>query len=101
MLPSTLVPKGLTMKAVVFHAIGDIRLEDVPEPTLQEPTDAIVRITASAICGTDLHFVRGTFSGMKEGTILGHEAVGVVEQIGDGVRNLSIGDRVVIPSTIA
>lgn len=89
------------MKAVVFHAIGDIRLEDVPEPTIQEPTDAIVRITASAICGTDLHFIRGTFSGMKEGTILGHEAVGVVEQIGPGVRNLNIGDRVVVPSTIA
>jgi threonine dehydrogenase-like Zn-dependent dehydrogenase len=89
------------MKAVVFHGIGDIRLDEVPEPTLQEATDAIVRITASAICGTDLHFVRGTFSGMKEGTILGHEGVGVIEQIGDGVRNLSVGDRVVIPSTIA
>lgn len=89
------------MKAVVFHAIGDIRLEDVPEPQIQEATDAIVRITASAICGTDLHFVRGTFSGMKPGTVLGHEAVGVVEQVGDGVRNLSVGDRVVVPSTIA
>jgi threonine dehydrogenase-like Zn-dependent dehydrogenase len=89
------------MKAVVFHAIGDIRLEDVPDPTIQEATDAIVRLTASAICGTDLHFIRGTFSGMKEGTILGHEGVGIVEQIGAGVRNLNVGDRVVIPSTIA
>jgi threonine dehydrogenase-like Zn-dependent dehydrogenase len=89
------------MKAVVFHDIGDIRLDDVPEPTLKEPMDAIVRITTSAICGTDLHFVRGTFSGMKAGTILGHEAVGIVEQLGSGVRNLSVGDRVVIPSTIA
>lgn len=89
------------MKAVVFHDIGDIRLEDVPEPQLQDPQDAIVRITTSAICGTDLHFVRGTFSGMKQGTILGHEAVGVVESIGPNVRNLSVGDRVVIPSTIA
>lgn len=88
------------MKAVVFHGVGDIRLDDVPEPALQEPTDAIVRITASAICGTDLHFVRGTFAGMKAGTILGHEAVGVVEQIGTSVRNLAVGDRVVIPSTI-
>jgi threonine dehydrogenase-like Zn-dependent dehydrogenase len=91
----------MTMKAVVFHDIGDIRLEDVPEPTIQDETDAIVRITTSAICGTDLHFVRGTFSGMQEGTILGHEAVGVVEQIGSKVRNMSVGDRVVIPSTIA
>jgi len=89
------------MKAVVFHDIGDIRLDDVPEPTIKEPMDAIVRITTSAICGTDLHFVRGTFSGMKAGTILGHEAVGIVEQLGSGVRNLSVGDRVVIPSTIA
>jgi threonine dehydrogenase-like Zn-dependent dehydrogenase len=48
------------MKAVVFHGVGDIRLDDVPEPAIQEPTDAIVRLTASAICGTDLHFVRGT-----------------------------------------
>jgi threonine dehydrogenase-like Zn-dependent dehydrogenase len=88
------------MKAVVFHDVGDIRLEDVPEPALQQPTDAIVRITVSAICGTDLHFVRGTFSGMQDGTILGHEAVGVVDQVGSAVRNLSVGDRVVIPSTI-
>jgi len=89
------------MKAVVFHGIGDIRVEEVPEPTLREPTDAIVRLTASAICGTDLHFIRGTVSGMKPGTILGHEGVGVVEQLGSNVRNLEVGDRVVIPSTIA
>src|SRR3954452_19873559 len=89
------------MKAVVFHGVGDIRLDDVPEPIIQEPTDAIVRLTASAICGTDLHFVRGTMPGTKEGRIIGHEGVGVVEQIGEHVRNLSEGDRVVIPSTIA
>jgi threonine dehydrogenase-like Zn-dependent dehydrogenase len=71
------------MKAVVFHAVGDIRLDDVPEPTIQEPTDAIVRLTASAICGTDLHFVRGSMSGMKPGTILGHEGVGTIEEVGD------------------
>ncbi|HYO58619.1 zinc-dependent alcohol dehydrogenase [Archangium sp.] len=89
------------MKAVVFHGIGDIRLEDVPEPIIQQDTDAIVKLTASAICGTDLHFVRGTFPGMKAGTILGHEGVGVVEAMGRDVRNLRVGDRVVIPSTIA
>jgi threonine dehydrogenase-like Zn-dependent dehydrogenase len=89
------------MKAVVWHGIGDIRLDDVPEPKIKEPTDAIVRLTASAICGTDLHFVRGTVPNMKEGTILGHEGVGVVEQLGPDVRNLKVGDRVVIPSTIA
>jgi threonine dehydrogenase-like Zn-dependent dehydrogenase len=89
------------MKAIVYHGIGDIRLDDVPEPSLQAPTDAIVRITASAICGTDLHFVRGTMSGVEPGTVLGHEAVGVVEQVGKDVRNLRPGDRVVVPSTIA
>jgi len=89
------------MKAIVFHGIGDIRLDDVPEPRLQAPTDAIVRLSASAICGTDLHIVRGTLSGMKPGTVLGHEGVGLVEEVGEGVRNLREGDRVVIPSTIA
>lgn len=88
------------MKAVVYHGVGDIRLDDVAEPTIQEPTDATVRLTLSAICGTDLHFVRGTMPGTKEGRILGHEGVGVVEEIGEHVRNLVPGDRVVIPSTI-
>ena len=89
------------MKAVVFHGVGDIRLDDVPEPTIQRPTDAIVRITSSAICGTDLHFIRGSAPDMEPGTILGHEGVGVVEALGADVRNLEVGDRVLIPSTIA
>src|SRR5690348_5624118 len=88
------------MRAVVFHGVGDIRLENVSEPKLREPTDAIVRLTASAICGTDLHFIRGTLPGMRPGTILGHEGVGVIEALGRDVRNLRVGDRVVIPSTI-
>jgi threonine dehydrogenase-like Zn-dependent dehydrogenase len=86
---------------VVFHGVGDIRLEDVPEPTIQAPTNAIVRLTASAICGTDLHTVRGTMAMMKPGTILGHEGVGIVEEICSDVRNFRVGDRVVIASTIA
>jgi threonine dehydrogenase-like Zn-dependent dehydrogenase len=89
------------MKAVVWHDIGDIRLDDVPEPTIQEPTDAIVKITTSAICGTDLHLVRGTMPGMKPGTVLGHEAVGEVVEVGPEVRNFEPGDRVVVPSTIS
>lgn len=89
------------MKAIVFHGIGDVRLDDVREPELKEPTDAIVRITTSAICGTDLHFIRGTVADMKPGTVLGHEGVGIVEEVGRGVRNFKKGDRVVIPSTIA
>jgi threonine dehydrogenase-like Zn-dependent dehydrogenase len=68
----------------------------VPSPKLEQPTDAIVALTTSAICGTDLHLVRGTLTGMKPGTILGHEGVGVVEEVGRDVRNLKAGDRVVI-----
>ncbi len=71
----------------------------VPDPRTEQPTDAVVRLTASAICGTDLHFVRGTFTGMKQGTILGHEGVGIVEQLGPMVRNFDVGDRVAICST--
>ena len=89
------------MKAVVFHGVGDIRLDTVPEPKIHKPNDAIVRLTASAICGTDLHMIRGTIAGMKPGTILGHEGVGMVEEVGSAVRNFKKGDRVVIGSTIA
>ena len=89
------------MKAVVYHDIGDIRLDDVPEPKIEDSNDAVVRMTNSAICGTDLHMVRGTMPGMEPGTILGHEGVGIVEEIGRNVRDFAEGDRVVIPSTIA
>jgi threonine dehydrogenase-like Zn-dependent dehydrogenase len=88
------------MKAVVWHGVGDIRLDEVPEPKIQDAYDAIVRITTSAICGTDLHFVRGTMPGLESGRVLGHEAVGVVEETGPGVRNFRPGDRVVVPSTV-
>lgn len=88
------------MKAVVWHAPGDIRLDTVPDPSVQDPFDAVVRVTTSAICGTDLHFVRGTMSGMSQGRVLGHECVGVVEEVGSGVRNLRAGDRVVVGSTV-
>ena len=88
------------MKAVVFHGPGDIRLDEVPKPKLKDKTDAIVRLTLSAICGTDLHFIRGTLPGVKSGTVLGHEGVGVVESVGDEVRNFRPGDRVLIPSTV-
>jgi threonine dehydrogenase-like Zn-dependent dehydrogenase len=88
------------MKAVVWHGVGDIRMEEVPDPKILEPSDAIIRITRSAICGTDLHLVRGTMPGMQPGTVLGHEAVGVVEDVGPAVRGFTPGDRVVVTSTI-
>src|SRR5581483_1063743 len=89
------------MKAVVFHGAGDIRMDDVPQPRIQQETDAIVRLTASAICGTDLHMIRGTLSGMKPGRILGHEGVGTVEEVGAAVTNFTPGDRVLLLSTVA
>jgi len=88
------------MKAVVWHDVGDIRVDEVPDPKILEPSDAVIRITRSAICGTDLHLVRGTMPGMQPGTVLGHEAVGVVEDVGPAVRGFTPGDRVVVTSTI-
>ena len=92
--PGSAVPiRRYHVKAVVWHGIGDIRLDTVPDPAVQEPTDAVIRITRSAICGTDLHFVRGTMAPMAEGTVLGHEAVGVVEAVGADIRGFTPGDR--------
>ncbi len=89
------------MKAVVWQGPGQIDLQDVPDPRIEQPSDAVVRLTMSAICGTDLHMIRGTLPGMVPGTVLGHEGVGIVEAVGPEVRGFTPGDRVVIPSTIA
>jgi threonine dehydrogenase-like Zn-dependent dehydrogenase len=89
------------MKAVVFHGIGDVRLDDLPDPSIEQPPDAIVRLTSSsAICGTDLHSIRGTMAGAREGCILGHERVGVVEELGDHVRTGSIDPTALISQQI-
>ncbi|MDG4824564.1 alcohol dehydrogenase catalytic domain-containing protein [Asanoa sp. WMMD1127] len=88
------------MRGVVFHGVGDIRVDNVADPKLETPSDAIVRITTAAICGTDLHFVRGTAPGMRPGTILGHEGVGVVEEVGQGVRNHVPGERVLLSAVL-
>jgi threonine dehydrogenase-like Zn-dependent dehydrogenase len=88
------------MKAVVWQAPGHIDVEEVPDARIEQPGDAVVRLTMSAICGTDLHMVRGTMPDMVAGTVLGHEGVGVVEAVGKDVRGFKPGDRVVIPSTI-
>lgn len=89
------------MKALVWHGEGDIRLDSIDDPTILDPNDAIVRITRSAICGTDLHFIRGTMTGMKEGTVLGHEAVAEIAAVGSSVRRFAPGDRVVVSSTMS
>jgi threonine dehydrogenase-like Zn-dependent dehydrogenase len=89
------------MKAVAFHGKRDVRVDTVPDPTIEEPTDAIVRITSSGICGSDLHLyeVMGAF--MDEGDILGHEPMGIVEAVGSAVEHIAPGDRVVIPFNIS
>src|ERR671916_761028 len=89
------------MRAVVWHGKRDVRVDTVPDPTIQEPTDAIVRITSSGICGSDLHLYEVLAPFMGAGDILGHEPMGVVEEVGAEVGNLAQGDRVVIPFQIA
>ena len=89
------------MKAVVWHGRGDVRTETVPDPTIQEPTDAIVRITSTGLCGSDLHLYSVMAPFMTAGDVLGHEPMGIVEAVGAGVPNLSVGDRVVVPFNIA
>jgi len=84
------------MRATTIHAAGDIRVEDVPEPTLRRPTDAIVRVTAGCICGSDLWPYRGA-NPIRPGATIGHECVGVVEEVGDEVRDVRVGDFVVVP----
>ena len=89
------------MKAVTWHGKRDVRVEDVPDPTISEPTDIVVRITSTAICGSDLHLYEVLTMWMTPGDILGHEPMGVVEAVGAEVRHVSIGDRVVIPFNIS
>ena len=89
------------MKAACWFGVGDVRIEDVPDPVLLNPRDAIVKVTLSAICGSDLHLYNGYIPTMQEGDILGHEFMGEVVAKGENVENLQIGDRVVVPFTIA
>src|SRR5918997_470325 len=89
------------MKALTWHGKRDVQVDDVPDPTIQEPTDAIIRITTTAICGSDLHLYEVLDPFRNEGDILGHEPIGLVEEVGPEVTNLQAGDRVVIPFQIA
>jgi threonine dehydrogenase-like Zn-dependent dehydrogenase len=89
------------MKALTFHGEQDVRVDEVPDPRIEEPTDAIIKVTSTAICGSDLHLygVLGMF--IDEGDILGHEPMGIVEEVGSAVENISPGDRVVVPFNIS
>lgn len=84
------------MKALVYHGPGKKGLEEKPKPTVQEPTDAVVKITRTTICGTDLHIMNGDVPTVTDDRILGHEGVGVIEDVGTGVSNFHIGDKVLI-----
>src|SRR3954451_21350481 len=89
------------MKAVVWNGKRDVRVERVADPSIEEPTDAIVRVTTTNICGSDLHLYETLGAFMDVGDILGHEPMGVVEEVGSEVTQISVGDRVVVPFQIS
>ena len=89
------------MRALVWHGKHDVRVDTVDDPEILNPRDAIIKITSTAICGSDLHLYDGYIPTMQKGDILGHEFMGEVVEVGDAVKNLRIGDRVVVPFTIA
>lgn len=86
------------MKALVYHGPGMKKWEDVPGPQIQDPTDVIVRVDTTTICGTDLHILSGDVPAVTEGRILGHEAVGVVTEVGSAITGFKAGDRVLVPA---
>jgi threonine dehydrogenase-like Zn-dependent dehydrogenase len=88
------------MKALVWHGKNDIRCDNVPDPGIEEARDAIIKVTSCAICGSDLHLYDGFMPGMQNGDIMGHETMGEVVEVGSSVKNLKVGERVVIPFTI-
>jgi threonine dehydrogenase-like Zn-dependent dehydrogenase len=89
------------MKALCWHGKSDIRCETVPDPKIEAPRDAIIKVTACAICGSDLHIFNGVIPEMKRGDIIGHETMGEIVEVGSENKKLKVGDRVVVPFTIA
>ena len=89
------------MKAVTWHGKRDVRVDTVPDPKIEEPTDAIIEVTSTNICGSDLHLYETLGAFMNTGDILGHEPMGIVRDVGAAVDTLSVGDRVVIPFQIS
>src|SRR6187431_818653 len=89
------------MRALTWHGKHDIRCESVPDPKIEAPTDAVIKITSCAICGSDLHIYNGVIPDVHSGDVLGHENMGEVVEVGSDVANLKVGDRVVVPFVIA
>jgi threonine dehydrogenase-like Zn-dependent dehydrogenase len=88
------------MKALRWHGKGDIRCETVPDPQIEDPRDAIIKVTSCAICGSDLHLYNHFMPGMEKGDIMGHEFMGEVVEVGSSTKNLKVGERIVVPFTI-
>jgi alcohol dehydrogenase len=86
------------MKALVYHGPGQKAWEEVPDASVKEPTDVVVRVDTTTICGTDLHILQGDVAAVTDGRILGHEAVGTVTEVGEAVKGFSVGDRVLVPA---
>ncbi|MCI0781746.1 MAG: alcohol dehydrogenase catalytic domain-containing protein, partial [Chloroflexi bacterium] len=88
------------MKAVVYKGPFQVAVENVPEPTLQQPNDVVVKITSTCICGSDLHMYEGR-TAAQPGIVFGHENMGIIQEVGLAVKTLSVGDRVVMPFNVA
>ena len=89
------------MKAITWHGKGDMRCETVPDPIISDSHDAIIKVSSCAICGSDLHLMNGVIPSMESGDIVGHECMGEVVEVGRDNKALKVGDRVVVPFTIA
>lgn len=89
------------MKAVTYQGIKNVVVKDVPDPKIEKSDDMIIKVTSTAICGSDLHLIHGFIPNMQEDYVIGHEPMGIVEEVGSGVTKLKKGDRVIIPFNIA
>lgn len=96
---ASILPKGIIVKAVTFQSVGEVKAESIAEPRVQQPRDAVVRVTMAGLCGSDLHPFWGREKGLHPGTVMGHELVGYVESVGNGIdpKKIVVGDRVSIP----
>ena len=89
------------MKALTWQGNENVEVVEVPDPRIEEPTDAIIKVTSSAVCGSDLHLYGVLGPYLNPGDVLGHEAMGVVQEVGSEITNLAVGDRVVVPFNIS
>ncbi|WP_152412525.1 alcohol dehydrogenase catalytic domain-containing protein, partial [Xanthomonas phaseoli] len=89
------------MRALCWNGVNDLRVETVPDPVLVNPRDAILKVGLTTTCGSDLHFIDGYLPTMREGDVIGHEFMGTVVEVGTGVKNVRVGQRVVVPSFIS